>query len=126
MTLPGGEYLTRGLHAIAQSFFLVDLAGIFFMLALVLVEAGSFCAEFRRRRAAAGGTGACAAPGPDGPPNFVSFRPAGLLPAPPSAPGEVPAAWPVCGDRAALQACFNRYQERLERVLEKTDLIGRL
>lgn len=126
MILPGGEYLTRGLHAIAQSFFLVDLAGLFLMLALVLVEAGAFCAEYRRRRTASRGAGACAAPGPDGLRDAGPLRQAKPVAALPPLGAEFPAEWPAFCDRAALQAYFNRYQERLERVLEKTDLIARL
>ncbi|MBC7106826.1 MAG: MotA/TolQ/ExbB proton channel family protein, partial [Firmicutes bacterium] len=83
--------------------------------------------EFRRRRrAAAGGAGACAALGPGGVSDAGPLRHPKPVAALPSLGTEFPVEWPASGDRAVLQACFNRYQERLERVLEKTDLIARL
>ncbi len=51
MIIPGSEYLTKILHASAQSLLIPVILGLLLFLAFILMELGSFFAEAKRRKA---------------------------------------------------------------------------
>ncbi|QEK12942.1 MotA/TolQ/ExbB proton channel family protein [Crassaminicella thermophila] len=52
MSIPGSEYLTIVLHAIAQSFLIPVVVGLLLMILIVFMELGNFIAERQKRKEA--------------------------------------------------------------------------
>jgi biopolymer transport protein ExbB/TolQ len=133
MILPGSEYLTRGLHAVAQSFLILDLTGLLVFLVFSLAELGSFTAELKYRRRYFSNPGLLLSKIRKSPGVQELPEPEKILATISLSEKEKALAEELLNlslkpeeKKAVLQDFFNHIEQGFQKILEKTDLIAKV